>query len=43
MATGTLKCWGNNRAGQVGDGTSQGIPLPQTVVVADWIFRYGFE
>jgi len=44
MATGALKCWGSNAAGQVGDGTAEGIPLPQTVVVpGDPIFFNGFE
>jgi len=44
MATGALKCWGSNAAGQVGDGTAEGIPLPQTVVVpGDPIFSNGFE
>ncbi|WP_395683344.1 hypothetical protein [Dokdonella sp.] len=44
MATGALKCWGSNAYGQVGDGTAEGIPLPQTVVVpGDPIFRSGFE
>jgi alpha-tubulin suppressor-like RCC1 family protein len=44
ISPGTLKCWGNNRAGQLGDGTSEGVPLPQIVVVpGDAIFSDGFE
>lgn len=44
MTGGTVKCWGQNSAGQLGDGTSEGIPLPQTVVVpGDSIFANGFQ
>lgn len=39
-----LKCWGSNSAGQLGDGTFEGIPLPQTVLVpGDSVFRDGFD
>jgi hypothetical protein len=32
MADGTVKCWGGNTRGQVGDGTSYGRTTPATVV-----------
>jgi len=31
MANGTVQCWGNNSAGQLGDGTTDNSPVPATV------------
>jgi len=35
MANGTLKCWGSNDAGQIGDNTTTQALVPETVFVID--------
>jgi alpha-tubulin suppressor-like RCC1 family protein/Tol biopolymer transport system component len=33
VQAGAARCWGSNSGGQIGDGTTDGVPTPQTVLV----------
>ncbi len=41
VVAGAAKCWGENGFAQVGDGTTHGVPLPQTVLIDEARRRVG--
>jgi alpha-tubulin suppressor-like RCC1 family protein/Tol biopolymer transport system component len=41
VVDGAAKCWGSNGFAQIGDGTTHGVPLPQTVRVDEPARRVG--